>query len=170
MVLAVERTARDTAGLVATVGRIEAMPGAVNVVPGGAEFTIDIRSPVDRTRRFGLRHVEQELRAIARRRQLTVKLVETYNEPSATCDQRIIRHFTTAAERMGQPEFGLPSGAGHDGLAMVKLCPIGMLFVRCKGGISHHPEEAVKADDVEIATRTLMAFLERFSTTGRTIA
>lgn len=170
MVLAVERTARDTAGLVATVGRIEALPGAVNVVPGGADFTVDVRSPVDRTRRQGLRQIEQEMRAIARRRQLTLRLVETYNEPSATCEQRIISHFSAASEAMGQPEFGLPSGAGHDGLAMVKLCPIGMLFVRCKGGISHHPDESVKADDVEIAIRTLMAFLERFSTNGRTIA
>jgi allantoate deiminase len=169
MVLAVERTARDTAGLVATVGRIEALPGAVNVVPGGAVFTLDIRSPVDRTRRYGFRQIEQEMRAIARRRQLTLRLTETYNEPSAICDQRIISHFSAAMDTLGQAEFGLPSGAGHDGLAMVKLCPIGMLFVRCKGGISHHPDESVKADDVEVATRTLMAFLDRFSTDGRTI-
>jgi allantoate deiminase len=170
MVLAVERTARQTAGLVATVGRIQALPGAVNVVPGGAAMTLDIRSPVDRTRRLGLRHIEQEFRAIARRRQLSVRLEETYAEPSATCDQRIIGHFTAAAEALGHAAFGLPSGAGHDGLAMAKLCPIGMLFVRCKGGISHHPDESVKADDVEIAARTLMAFLERFSTTGHSIA
>lgn len=170
VVLAVERIARETAGLVATVGRIEAMPGAVNVVPGSAVFALDIRSPVDRTRRYGLRQIEQEMRAIARRRQLTVRPAETYNESSATCDKRIISHFSAAMDAMGQAQFGLPSGAGHDGVAMVKMCPIGMLFVRCKGGISHHPDESVKADDVEIATRTLMAFLDRCSTDGRTIA
>ncbi len=170
MVLAVERMARETAGLVATVGQITAKPGAVNVVAGEAILTLDIRSPVDRTRRRGIQQIDQELRSIARRRHLTVNMVETYGEKSATCDQRFISHLTTAADALGQTAYGLPSGAGHDGLAMIKLCPIGMLFVRCKGGVSHHPDEAVKADDVEIATRTLMEFLVRVCTTGRAIA
>ena len=170
MVLAVERTARDTAGLVATVGQIAAVPGTVNVVAGGATFTLDVRSPVDGTRRRGFQQLDREFRAIARRRHLSVSLEETYDEKSVVCDQRFIRHLTAAAEALGQPAFGMPSGAGHDGLAMVKLCPIGMLFVRCKGGVSHQPEESVKAEDMEIATRTLMDFLQRVSSTGRTIA
>ncbi len=169
MVLAVERVARETAGLVATVGQIHAKPGAVNVVAGDVAFTVDIRSPVDRTRRQGFQQIDQELRSIARRRQLTVSMAETYGEKSATCDQRFISHLTAAADALGQTAYGLPSGAGHDGLAMIKLCPIGMLFVRCKGGVSHHPDESVKIDDVEIATRTLMEFLGRVSTTGRAI-
>ena len=112
----------------------------------------------------------RSLKSIARRRHITVKVVETYNEKAVTCDQRLIRHFTEAADRIGVPSIGLPSGAGHDGLAVSKLCPIGMLFVRCKGGVSHHPDESVKADDVEIATRVLLEFLDQLSPNGRTLA
>ena len=170
MVLAIEAIAKVTAGLVATVGQIAVVPGAVNAVPGQAAFTLDIRSPMDRTRRSGVLEIEKQLKSIARRRHITVKVVETYNEKAVTCDQRLIRHFTEAADRIGVPSIGLPSGAGHDGLAVSKLCPIGMLFVRCKGGVSHHPDESVKADDVEIATRVLLEFLDQLSPNGRTLA
>lgn len=170
MVLAVEAVARETAGLVATVGRIAAVPGAVNVVPGDVNFSLDVRSPVDRTRRGGVQEIDKRFRTIARRRQLTVKLIETYNEKAVVCDQRLIRHISAATERAGFPTIGLPSGAGHDGLAISRLCPIGMLFVRCKGGVSHHPDEAVKAEDVEIATRVLLEILDKFSPDGRTLS
>lgn len=170
MVLAVEAIARDTPGLVATVGHIVASPGAVNVVPGEARFTIDIRSPVDRNRRHGCREIDKQFRAIARRRQLTVKLNESYNEKAVECDPRLIRQLTAAAEKVAGPVIGLPSGAGHDGLAVSKLCPIGMLFVRCKGGISHHPEESVKAEDVELAVRALLEFLGALAPDGRTLS
>ncbi len=170
MVLAVEAIARDMPGLVATVGSIAAIPGAVNVVPGEARFSIDIRSPVDRNRRNGCREIDKQFRAIARRRQLTVKLNESYNEKAVECDPRLIRHLTAAAEKVAGPVIGLPSGAGHDGLAVGKLCPIGMLFVRCKGGISHHPEESVKAEDVELSVRAVLEFLGALAPDGRTLS
>ena len=170
MVLAIEAIARGEAGLVATVGQIAARPGAVNVVPGEVVFTIDVRSPVDGTRRTGIRQIERDLKTIARRRHCTIQLTETYSEKAATCDQRFIRHFSAAIERVAGNAIGLPSGAGHDGLAMAQLCPIGMLFVRCNGGISHHPTESVKSEDVEVATRVLIEFLDQVSPTGRSIA
>jgi allantoate deiminase len=170
MVLAVEAIARDMPGLVATVGRIEALPGAVNVVPEEARFTIDVRSPVDRNRRNGYGEIERRFRAIARRRQLTVKMNETYNQKAVECDQRLIRHLTAAAEKVAGSVIGLPSGAGHDGLAIGRVHPIGMLFVRCKAGISHHPDESVKSEDVELAARALVAFLVDFAPDGRTLA
>ena len=107
---------------------------------------------------------------IARRRQLDVKLTETYDHKAAECDLRFIRHLSSVVEQLGFPAYGLPSGAGHDGLALVEMCPIGMLFVRCKGGISHHPDESVKSEDIEIATRVLMKFLSEVSPSGRSIA
>lgn len=168
-ILAVEKIARDTAGLVATVGQIMVNPGAVNVVAGAVEYTLDVRSPLDGTRRNGLRLIEKELKVIAQRRQVTVKLQATYDQKAATCDGRIIRRLSDSIERVGHAAFGLPSGAGHDGLAMVELCPIGMLFVRCKGGISHHPDESVKADDVETAVQVLLDFLVNLSSSGRSI-
>ena len=170
MVLAIEKIARDSTGLVATVGQIGVFPGAVNVVPGEVSFSIDIRSPIDQTRRMGIRQIDRELRAIARRRHCTVLLTETYSEKAMTCDHRFIRQFSSAIEHAGGTATGLPSGAGHDGLAMAQLCPIGMLFVRCKGGISHHPAESVTSADVEIAARVLIDFLQQISPTGRSIA
>jgi allantoate deiminase len=169
MILSIEATARATAGLVATVGQISASPGAVNVVPGVCQFTIDMRSPVDTTRRNGLRQIERDVKAIARRRQCTVQFTATYNENAAVCDRRFIRLFSDAIERAGFNATGLPSGAGHDGLALAGLCPIGMLFVRCKGGVSHHPDELVSPDDVDVATRVLIDFLQTLSASGRSI-
>ncbi len=170
MVLAIEEIGRTTNGLVATVGQITASPGAINVVPGQVTFSLDVRSPVDRTRRAGLQEVDRRLRAIARRRQVSVRMNEFYNEKAVACDQRLIRQLTSAAEDLDVATIGLPSGAGHDGLAISRLCPVGMLFVRCKGGVSHHPDESVKADDVETATRVLIAFLERVAPTGRSLS
>lgn len=170
MMLAVEQVGRATAGLVATVGEAIVFPGTANVVPGLVNLTLDIRSSVDRVRRQGVQEIERLMKAIARRRGLTVKLFESHDEKAVTCDQRLIRHFTTAAEAVGAPTIGLPSGAGHDGLAISKLCPVGMLFVRCKGGISHHPDEAVMAEDVEVATRVLLQFLSDLSPNGRNLS
>ena len=170
MVLAVEAIARARNGLVATVGQIHALPGAINVVPGAVELSLDIRSPVDSTRRTGVREIERELRAIARKRHVSVRMHETYNERTVTCDQRFMRHLSAAIEGRGLEVCMLPSGAGHAGVALSKLCPVGMLFVRCKGGISHNPAEAVKPDDVEVAARALIDFLEHVAPGGRSIA
>jgi allantoate deiminase len=170
MVLAIESVGRGMPGMVATVGQISAGPGAVNVVPGGADFSLDVRSPVDGTRRAGVREIDRQIRNVAKRRQLQVRIEEFYNERAVSCDQRLIRHMSAAAERVGAATLMLPSGAGHDGLALAKLCPIGMLFVRCKGGISHHPDESVEPEDVEIAARVMLDFLEHLSPGGRTLS
>lgn len=170
MILTVEKNARSTAGLVATVGHLTVEPGAVNAVPEAVRFTIDVRSPVDRTRRAGIRQIDRDIRAIARRRQIAISSEETYDAGAATCDRRFIQHLTAAADRVAGGAIGLPSGAGHDGLALQHLCPIGMLFVRCKDGITHHPDEHVTPEDMETATRVLIEFLQRVSTNGRSIA
>ncbi len=163
MILAIERVGQSTEDLVATVGRIEAHPGAVNVVPGGAGFTIDIRSPSDAVRGAAIVGVEQELKAIAKRRKVGVKLARSYAEEAATCAPWLVEQLSAAVERSGIEPRRLPSGAGHDGLAMVALCPIGMLFVRCAGGISHNPAEAITAEDADIAVRVLIDFLRHLA-------
>jgi allantoate deiminase len=159
MILAVERRAAATPELVATVGLIEALPGAVNVIPGAARFTIDIRAPADGARTEAIGDLERELRAIADRRGIQMTMRRTYDAPAATCATWLVEGLEAAAARAGIRPRRLPSGAGHDGLAMVDLCPIGMLFVRCKGGISHHPAEQVTAEDAGAAVRVLLDFL-----------
>jgi hydantoinase/carbamoylase family amidase len=162
MVLAIERTARETADLVATVGRMEALPGAVNVIPSGARFTLDIRSPNDGVRREAIARLDQAYSEIALRRRVTVELRRSYDESAAACAPWLVEQLEAAVARCGiQPRL-LPSGAGHDGLAMQALCPIGMLFVRCKGGISHNPAESITTEDADAAVRVLVDFLHHF--------
>jgi allantoate deiminase len=162
MVLAVERIGLETDDLVATVGRIEAIPGAVNVIPSGARFTLDIRSASDRVRGTSIAKLERELGSIAERRGVGLRLAKSYDAGAATCAPWLIEQLEAAVSSAGTRPLRLVSGAGHDGLAMGALCPIAMLFVRCKGGISHNPAEAITAEDVDVAVRVLNEFLHRF--------
>ncbi len=168
MVLAVERVALTTPRLVATVGRVEATPGAVNVIASGARFTIDLRSPSDAIRAQALERLRRELAGIATRRAVGLRLRETYDEPACICAPQLVGALTDSVTRLGQRPFLLPSGAGHDGLALAPLCPIGMLFLRCEGGISHSPEERVTAADAELAGQVLLDFLRHFDPRGGT--
>jgi allantoate deiminase len=159
MMMMIERVAIESTNLVATVGRIEALPGAVNVIPSGARFTIDIRSSDNSVRKDAIARLEREFRGIADRRGIGVTLAQTYDESAATCAPWLVEQLAAAVTRAGIRPYRLPSGAGHDGLALVHLCPIGMLFVRCQGGISHNPAEAITAEDAGIAVAVLIDFL-----------
>ena len=85
------------------------------------------------------------------------------------CDQRFIRLLTSVAEELGLATMGLPTGSRHEGLAIVDLCPVGMMLLRSEGGITHHPDERVRADDIEAGTRMLMKVLETLAPNGRTL-
>jgi allantoate deiminase len=163
MMLAIERIAGETEDLVATVGCIEASPGAVNVIPSGTRFTLDIRSPSDNVRATAIARLTQEFAAIAKRRGVEHQIARSYDEAAATCAPWLIEQLEAAVVRTGNRAIRLPSGAGHDGLAMVALCPIAMLFVRCKGGISHNPAESITPEDADVAVRGLIEFLTRFA-------
>ena len=169
MMLAIERIARDAPALLATVGRIEARPGAAHSVPSEVEFSLDVRSSVNRVRQRGCQDIDRDLRSIARRRQLTVQMVEVDSETAVPCDQRFIRLLTSVAEELGLATMGLPTGSRHEGLAIVDLCPVGMMLLRSEGGITHHPDERVRADDIEAGTRMLMKVLETLAPNGRTL-
>ncbi len=162
IVLGIERRCAGEADLVGTVGRIEALPGAVNVIPGETRFTIDVRAPRDAQRRDAFGDILAASEAIATRRRLTVVHTITYDEPAAVCDAALIEALEAALAAVGVRPRRLPSGAGHDALAMAALCPIGMLFLRCRGGVSHHPAESVTAQDVDIAVRALVTFLRQY--------
>ena len=159
MVLAVEREGRATEDLVATVGQIEALPGSANVVPGAARFTIDVRAPADATRLAALAVLEASFAAIAERRRVEVTIEPFYDAPAVTCDPGLIQVLSAAVERAGVTPRLLPSGAGHDAIAIAALCPVAMLFVRCRGGISHNPAEAISVEDADLAVRVLLDLL-----------
>ena len=159
---AVERICVETPGAVGTVGILRAWPGAVNVIPGVVEFSVDVRAEHDEERTAALRRIDAELKDVAGRRGVLFDCVTTHDTAAARCSPRLMQRLGEAIEAEGLAVRELPSGAGHDAMAMAHLTEIGMLFVRCKGGISHHPAESMTAADAHAAARVLLRFLERF--------
>jgi allantoate deiminase len=147
-VLAVERLC-TVPDIVGTVGHLRVHPDATNVIPGGADFSIDIRSQDDGLHRSTVDAVLAECRRIAARRNVELSSVVTSETAATPCSPRLIRAISGALEAQGGPVPMLASGAGHDGIAMSAITEIGMIFLRCAGGISHHPAENVTAADIE---------------------
>ena len=166
-VITVERICLDTPGAVGTVGVLKTMPGAVNVIPGVVEFTIDVRAESDDRRREALQRIDEEFAAIAGRRGVLFDCVTTHENGARQCSPWLMQRLGEAIEAEGFEVRELPSGAGHDAMAMAHLTDIGMLFVRCKDGISHHPAESMTEADAEVAARVLLRFIERFDPDGR---
>lgn len=162
IILAIEARARANPALVATVGRIAAAPGATNVIPGKASFSLDLRSPDDATRLLAYREIIAEAKAIARRRGVAVAIDQSFDSPAVACSDRLMEQIEQAITGLGLPCRRLPSGAGHDAMAIAELCEVGMIFVRCQGGISHNPAEAIAAADAEIGARVLFDVVRRF--------
>jgi allantoate deiminase len=163
MILLVESRAKIEDDLVATVGRLEVEPGAVNVIPGEARFTIDIRAPRDEQRHRAVADISKRLSAIAVARNVELTLVQTHEAGAYTCHPKIVAGLKDSVERTYRaPARLLPSGAGHDTMIMGQLCPAGMLFLRCKGGISHNPEESIAAEDAAVGLAALVDFVRRF--------
>jgi allantoate deiminase len=162
MVLAVEAIACAAASdLVATVGTIEALPGAANVIAGHVRFTLDVRAG-DAVRRDTAAEVMLErIHAIADVRGLDFAIERIHDLPASPCDPALMDLLDAATVAAGQPVRRLVSGAGHDAMVMAALCPTAMLFVRCKGGISHNPAEHVDPADAAIALRVMLGFIER---------
>lgn len=149
-------------GLVGTVGYIHAMPGATNVIPGQVSFTIDIRAPTDTHRRLAVNDIVRQIEAIARRRGLALQLDVTHENRTVPCAPWLKSQIADAIAAEGFAVFELPSGAGHDGMAMIDIADIGMIFVRCRGGVSHHPDEHVELADADAGARVLLRVIENF--------
>jgi allantoate deiminase len=163
-IVAIEEFCRtDEAGLVGTVGYIHAMPGATNVIPGQVSFTMDIRAPSDAHRKRAIADIVRKIEAIVKQRQLELQVDVTHDNRTAPCAPWLKSQMAEAIAGEGFRVFELPSGAGHDGMAMIDIADVGMLFVRCRGGISHHPDEHVDKADVDAAARVLLRLVENFT-------
>ncbi|ERF83069.1 allantoate amidohydrolase [Bradyrhizobium viridifuturi] len=166
-IVAIEQFCRsDEAGLVGTVGYINAMPGATNVIPGKVSFTMDIRSQSDMHRKRAVADIVRQIEAIAKRRELALQIDVTHENRSVPCAPWLKAQIAEAVAAEGHTVFELPSGAGHDGMAMVDVADIGMIFVRCRGGISHNPAEHVELADADTGARVLLRFVENFRPHG----
>lgn len=162
-VLAVERICGEGEDLVGTVGIIEANPGAANVIPGRASFSLDVRAPRDADKDKALAAIRREFEAICTRRGLSLDIEDIYNEPAVTCAPWLVEAGREAITDEGVRPLSLFSGAGHDAVALSAICDVGMIFVRCKGGISHNPSEAITEADAEIGARVFLRYLERIA-------
>jgi len=163
MVLAVEGHCRASAGrVVGTVGKLAvAYGGAINVIPGRVEFTVDVRSGDDAARRQAVREIEQGFRQVAATRGVAIEWTPLQELAAAPCDANEQERLAGAIRAAGIAVRRLPSGAGHDAMQFAGVAPIVMLFVRCgNGGISHSPRETLAVEDAEVATAVLLRYLE----------
>ncbi len=134
----------------------------MNVIPGRVRFSLDLRSPRDAHREKAITAVLAKLHSICARRGVKLHAQKMHDEPVAQCAGWMQTQIAAAIEAEGLPVRRLPSGAGHDGMAIQAIAEIGMLFVRCKSGVSHNPAEAISEEDAGIATRVLLRFVTAF--------
>jgi len=156
-IAAVEREARGTEGLVATVGYLNAKPGAVNVIAGTVEASLDVRHPADAVRTAAVAHLVRCAEQIGARRSVTVSWEQRLDQPAVPMDSGLTEILEHAA---GDRLHRMTSGAGHDAMIVARRMPTAMLFLRSPRGISHHPDETVLPEDVAAALATGMRFLE----------
>jgi allantoate deiminase len=162
---AVEREAVAGRDLVATVGRIDARPGAGNVIAGSAAMSLDVRHVDDAIRTGVVARLLDCARQIAARRGLTFTSELRLDQPAAPMDAGLTEVLAQAVRAGGHSDHRMASGAGHDAMIMAKQMPAAMLFLRSPGGISHHPDESVLAQDVAAALETGVHFLEQLERT-----
>lgn len=159
LVLAVEAAARTTADLVATVGRLHLHPDVSNVIPAEVTLSVDVRHQADAVRHRTCAHLIAQTQQIAAARNLHLAWHVVHENPATPCDPHLSGVLADALVQSGYPLLHLPSGAGHDAVALAPTMPVAMLFVRCAGGLSHHPDEAVQPADVAAALAVLHRFV-----------
>jgi allantoate deiminase len=158
----VEKDARDTPGLVATVGKIEAKPGAGNVIAGDVLCSLDIRHAQDAIRHSARERFTDAALRIGQRRGIAVSQESILDQPAVRLHPELSLDLETAAAECGIPAHRMVSGAGHDAMIVAARIPAALLFIRSPGGISHHPAETVLAEDVAAALAVCRRLLERF--------
>ncbi|MGC4376350.1 allantoate amidohydrolase [Fictibacillus sp. Mic-4] len=156
LVLEIERLAKENAPIVATVGKLSVKPGSSNVIPGEVAGTIDIRDTDERRKRKVLEAIFQSGEEIASRRGLKIHFEKVMEVSPVLCSEELIPIIESSIRENGMDPVRLISGAGHDAMAMADLTKVGMIFVRCRDGISHHPDEHASLEDMEIGARVLL--------------
>jgi allantoate deiminase len=158
----VERVALRTGGMVATVGDLRSHPGAGNVIAGQLRASLDVRHGEDAVRHQAVEHLLAEAVSIAKRRGLTTVSKILMDQPAVNMDARLCVLATDAIRGIGVEPLSMVSGAGHDAMILAERVPSTMIFLRSPGGISHHPDESVRVEDVENALAAGLTFLRNF--------
>lgn len=159
-IVSVEEYAASHSPMVATVGRIEVLPGGVNVVPGLVNATLDLRHPDDAIRREAVAALEAAAHEAATHRGVKATATLQSEQTSVAMNPALTAQLREAAQRAGYPARTMHSGAGHDAMIVAPHVPTTMLFVRSPNGLSHHPDEAVHKEDAEAALATALEFIQ----------
>jgi allantoate deiminase len=166
-IAAVEQHARNTPGLVATVGRIETQPGATNVIAGTCRASLDVRHADDGIRTMSVKQLIDSAREIGMRRRLELTCEPHLDQASVPMSPALVARLERSVARAGYPVHRMTSGAGHDAMIVAACMPAAMLFLRSPGGISHHPDESVIEGDVDAALTVGLAFLDELASEHR---
>jgi allantoate deiminase len=162
-ITAVEDKARSVTGVVATVGKIEARPGATNVIASEVRLTLDVRHGADNIRTAAVKNLFEQAQDIAARRGLKMCSTVLLDQPAVPMDSFLIAAIGQAIEKTGCVPHRMVSGAGHDAMILAEKVPAAMIFLRTPGGISHDPAESVAVEDVEKAIGCGMHLLDQLA-------
>jgi N-carbamoyl-L-amino-acid hydrolase len=163
MISMVEQRCSQVPGLMGTVGQLQVPGGAINVIPGVCELSLDIRSADAADLEDALVDIAAGINSIAARRGVSVEIEKVAELPPVLCTPRLQDALGRAVARQGLAVRSLVSGPGHDAVMFDGVTDVGMLFVRCgNGGISHSPLETIAAADADVAVRVLLDFLINF--------
>jgi allantoate deiminase len=156
----IEREAKKTGTTVATVGKLKVLPGGINIIPGSVEFTLDLRDISQEVSDGVETQIFKEFDRICLERGVELQTEILQRIPPAPCSEEFQQAAQRACNQLSLKHFTLPSGAGHDAMQMINICPIGMIFIRSKDGISHNPAEWSSpedcADGVNVLYHTLL--------------
>lgn len=163
IVLLVEQICQSDVDIVGTVGQFHPSNGSANVISGQVDISIDVRSTIDSKRQRACAAILEGIDEIASRRNAQTDVRKTHEAAAVHCDDQLIDKLKFAVEQSNIPALVIPSGAGHDAMALADLTRVAMLFVRCgNGGISHDPSETISDADAIVASQTLLNFIDCF--------
>jgi allantoate deiminase len=154
-ILAIEKIALDNIGSVATVGKLEVKPGSSNVIPGRVDFTLDVRDISNERRENTVTKIYDSIRTIAANRGLGCEIRQVQSLSSVMSSPIVMEAVKDSLQELQYPVYELPSGAAHDAMVLGELTDIGMIFVRSRNGISHHPDEWSSFEDVALGCEVL---------------
>lgn len=168
IILAIEQTALET-DCVATAGTLELGPNAMNVIPGRISLGIEIRSLNARNKKTAVISIQKKISEICLQRNIHYTLHPLTDETPAMLDSNLLELLKAICQKLQIPFQCMPSGAGHDALQMAGLCPTALIFIPCKNGISHHPEEFAAAEDIARAAQIVLQALLRLSSSSASV-
>ena len=145
--------------LVATASTINSMPNAMNVIPGEVELGIDIRSVDDKLKEQMAEIIKEKCSKLENEFKVKIKLDTLVNNPSIELDEELMNTLLHLGEESGYRGHKMISGAGHDVMNMSRKWPAGLIFIPCRDGLSHHPEEHASLEDLEMGTDLLVSYI-----------